>query len=239
MSRDLRFLTEDGPDTYCQSGCESHPATDIGCFVEGTPVWTDLGLVPIEQLEPGHMVLSRAEATGAQQYKRVLNTFVHEDKEIWHLSYYDPRREDMGYLYATANHPFWMQDAGWVALEDLEPGQNMEFSDGTVAVVYKCDALYRTSEPNIGFVTTSFADKYFGFCVDLAHGFRCLSSDGDDLMHHLQRDAPEMHRRVFNIEVEDFHTYYVGEDGLWVHDINGSGAHPQIDRTEGFGESVR
>jgi hypothetical protein len=25
---------------------------------------------------------------------------------------------------------------------------------------------------------------------------------------------------VYNIEVEDFHTYYVGELGLWVHNQN-------------------
>ena len=224
MRRNLRPLMAGRPETRCQLIGGSHSETDIGCFVEGTLVWTDLGLVPIEQLKPGHMVLSKPHATGAQQYKRVLNAFVHEDKEIWHLSYYDPRREDMGYLYATANHPFWVQDVGWVALEDLEPGQNLEFSDGTVAAVYKCDVLYRSAEPNIGFVTTSFADEYFGFLVDLEHGFSCLSSDGDDLLHHLQRDAPEMHRRVFNIEVEDFQTYYVGEDGLWVHNVHCSAA---------------
>ncbi|MFC5742386.1 polymorphic toxin-type HINT domain-containing protein [Dyella tabacisoli] len=224
MRQRLGLLMADEPETHYQWVREGCPETDVGCFVEGTVVWTDHGLVPIEQLKPGDMVLSQPEGTGAQQYKRVLNTFEHADKEIWHLSYYDPRREDMGYLYATANHPFWVQDVGWVALEDLEPGQNMELSDGTVAVAYKCDVLYRTAEPNIGFVTTSFADKYFGFLVDLEHGFNCLSSDGDDLLHHLQHDAPEMHRRVFNIEVEDFHTYYVGEGGLWVHNSNYSGA---------------
>jgi hypothetical protein len=30
-------------------------------------------------------------------------------------------------------------------------------------------------------------------------------------------EATNSHRRVHNIEVEDFHTYYVGEAGLWVH----------------------
>ncbi|MDO9466979.1 MAG: hypothetical protein Q7J36_06735 [Thiobacillus sp.] len=30
-----------------------------------------------------------------------------------------------------------------------------------------------------------------------------------------------MRRKVFNIEVENTHTYYVGEPGVWVHNING------------------
>ena len=34
---------------------------------------------------------------------------------------------------------------------------------------------------------------------------------------------PRLKRRVFNIEVEDFHTYYVGALGVWVHNTNCGG----------------
>jgi len=45
-------------------------------FVAGTLVHTDQGLVPIEQLKVGDMVLSKDESnTGEQAYKRVVSTF--------------------------------------------------------------------------------------------------------------------------------------------------------------------
>ena len=31
---------------------------------------------------------------------------------------------------------------------------------------------------------------------------------------------PYLKVRVYNIEVEDFHTYYVGGNGVWVHNTN-------------------
>lgn len=46
------------------------------CFVAGTLIHTDKGLVPIEQLKVGDMVLSKHESnTGEQAYKRVVRTF--------------------------------------------------------------------------------------------------------------------------------------------------------------------
>lgn len=52
-------------------------------FVAGTLIHTDKGLVPIEQLEIGDMVLSRDEHNpdGELAYKKVLNTFVSAQKQ--------------------------------------------------------------------------------------------------------------------------------------------------------------
>jgi len=35
---------------------------------------------------------------------------------------------------------------------------------------------------------------------------------------------------VYNIEVEDFHTYYVGKEGMWVHNLNCGGWASQTER---------
>ncbi|WP_341809683.1 hypothetical protein WMO32_11140 [Xanthomonas oryzae pv. oryzicola] len=37
-----------------------YPSQAGGCFIAGTPVWTDRGLVPIEQLKIGDSVLSQS-----------------------------------------------------------------------------------------------------------------------------------------------------------------------------------
>ncbi len=58
-----------------------------GCFPAGTLVWTDKGMVPIEQIKVGDKVLSQPETGGEQCYKSVINTFVHEDKILRQISY--------------------------------------------------------------------------------------------------------------------------------------------------------
>lgn len=62
-----------------------HTATSAdGCFAAGTLVHTDQGLVPIQDIKVGDMVLAKPESgEGETSYKPVLNTFVHENKELW------------------------------------------------------------------------------------------------------------------------------------------------------------
>jgi hypothetical protein len=57
-------------------------------FVAGTLVHTDKGLVPIEQIKVGDMVLSKPESgQGELAYKPVVNTFEFEDKEVWFVEF--------------------------------------------------------------------------------------------------------------------------------------------------------
>ncbi len=53
-----------------------------GCFVGGTLVHTDRGLVPIEKIRVGDMVLSQTDETGEVACKHVLKTSSFEDKEV-------------------------------------------------------------------------------------------------------------------------------------------------------------
>lgn len=43
-----------------------------------------------------------------------------------------------------------------------------------------------------------------------------------DSIERRSKGYRQLRRPVFNIEVEDDHTYFVGEDGLWVHNTSGS-----------------
>ena len=58
-------------------------------FVAGTLVHTDKGLVPIQDIKVGDLVLSKPvlskpeDGSGDIEYKPVVKTFVHEDKEMW------------------------------------------------------------------------------------------------------------------------------------------------------------
>lgn len=100
--------------------------TNNSGFVAGTLVHTDKGLIPIQNIKVGDMVLSKPEdGIGEPVYKPVLKTFIHEDKEIWlvelakNTAMIDAKGDILDYqllenskLYcsflSTANHPVWV-----------------------------------------------------------------------------------------------------------------------------------
>lgn len=101
-----------------------------GCFAAGTLVQTDQGLVPIQDIQVGDMVLTKPESgEGETSYKPVLNTFVHENKDLWlfeavkHWNNKDINGKrinselhrftsEKSELIATPNHPVWVVGRG-------------------------------------------------------------------------------------------------------------------------------
>ncbi len=86
------------------------------------------GLRPIEQINVGDAILSRAEnGIGDATYKRVLRTFEVEHKEVWYVSWEDssmlPKLRNgltsqqfldahgQSFVVTTPNHPFWVVDS--------------------------------------------------------------------------------------------------------------------------------
>ncbi len=117
-------------------------------FVAGTLVRTDKGLVPIQDIKVGDLILTRPESgIGDIEYKPVVKTFVHEDKEMWivrleknntspyRLKPGDENFDIQNYLLvdekiqaassishflATPNHPVWVVGAMENPQEDIE-----------------------------------------------------------------------------------------------------------------------
>src|SRR4051812_14160847 len=109
------------------------------CFPGGTLVHTDVGLVPIEQIKIGDLVLSQPEMTGAIEYKPVLRTFSHQDETILAFSYVvDCEGGHSFMLYPTGNHPFWVVDEGWRRADLLGSGARLLLSDSRTAIVLSC-----------------------------------------------------------------------------------------------------
>ncbi|MBV8465857.1 MAG: hypothetical protein JO218_07900 [Burkholderiales bacterium] len=215
---------------------------DVG-FVAGTPVWTDKGLAPIEQLKVGDVVLSKSDVTGAVAHKRVTRTFVTQDKEIFATqlsSGHDRDGESVTYydlFFVTREHPVWAVGAGWTSI--VEASNSIElnalelrdggkcYADKTIWPVFVAD-----SDPNVGVVLLDrgfdemSVPVVFDSSTAVEPGFFNLRFNGatpmftDDTQHlsELCTDDYRSYRTtVYNIEVEDFHTYFVGEIGLWAH----------------------
>ena len=141
------------------------------CFTGDTEVYTSDGLVCIEEISVGDEVLAYDYETGETELKEVLNVWVKETDEILHVSTSDGETID-----TTTNHPFYVEEKGWVAAGDLEIG----------------DILCTVDSDKIE-VTDTELEKL---------------------------DEPIL---VYNLDVADFDTYFVGEYGVLVHNYNPNG----------------
>lgn len=195
------------------------------CFPKGTLVHTQNGLVPIEQIKVGDMVLSKHESgEGEQAYKPVTRVFEHGPTRVIKLSYLEDVEKPSfgGRVFTTLNHPFWVDGKGWTEARLLK------FWDGKASIpTYSGQAvrsagigrIAATSKPGIGWMAMG-ADVIddFGFEWDFDNnvlvGSRVYAEEDASF-----EDNP-MQVPVWNLEVADFHTYYVGKHGLWVHNKN-------------------
>ena len=139
------------------------------CFTGDTEVYTSDGLVCIEDVQVGDEVWAYNSETGETELKEVLNVWVKETDEILHVSTSDGETID-----TTTNHPFYVEEKGWVAAGDLDVGDILITADGSKVEVTDLE-LEKLAEP----IT------------------------------------------VYNLEVADFHTYFVGEYGVLVHNYIG------------------
>jgi RHS repeat-associated protein len=138
-----------------------------GCFTAGTLVMTADGLLPIEDIEVGDLVLAWDEETGRVEMRAVTDLIRPEPRLIWRLEARDADGETEVFE-VTDDHPWFVKGVGWVETKDLRAGQ-----------------------------TLTTADKR-----------------GMTISEVAPTDRAE---RIFNLTVEGFHTFLVGEDGAVVH----------------------
>lgn len=98
------------------------------CFAAGTPVHTRQGLVPIERLQPGDLVLSQDPPTGALSYEPVLTLHRNPPSDTLAVTVGDET------IVASTYHRFWQPGRGWVMARDLNLGTVLRAIRGTVPV---------------------------------------------------------------------------------------------------------
>lgn len=204
---------------------EATPAS----FPKGTLVHTQNGLVPIEQIKVGDLVLSKHESgEGEQAYKPVTRVFEHAPTKVVKVSYVEDTEKPTygGTVFSTLEHPFWVDGVGWTAaryLGGLPELASVPLHNTKRVCIQGVRHVVAISRPNIAWVCSS------GNIIDeigIEWDFETNTLHQEDV--YLEEDLryPEsfhddpMKVPVWNLEVEDFHTYYVGKDGLWVHNKN-------------------
>jgi len=157
-------------------GAEATGAAPKCCFVAGTLVATKEGLMPIESIKVGDLVLSEQEDSGKLAYKSVIAVAPAHNREIYELTV--QRVDDGGKAVpetfkTTFDHP-WRSNDKWIKTADLKKGSLLQLASGKKVAV--------TSVINTG-------DQ----------------------------------KPTYNLEIADFHTYFVGEDRVLVHNGMGCG----------------
>jgi len=152
----------------------------IGGFVAGTLVHTSKGLVPIQAIKLGDLVLSRPENGGETAFKRVIRTFSTADQSVLQLNIYKlpveipstydadsyeidflgdwlPSEAEIEPVFCTANHPFWVENRGWTPVDEVGFLSVLHLIDGrTLSMVRATSHVYKTIDPNIVWITEDF-----------------------------------------------------------------------------------
>ena len=98
------------------------------CLVPGTLVQTATGLVPIEKIQVGDLVVSQDVETAELTLKPVLLTTIRPPKSTIKITAGGDTIE------ATGGHLWWVSGHGWVKTRDLKPGMMLHTATGTSEV---------------------------------------------------------------------------------------------------------
>lgn len=153
------------------------------CFTAGTLIETSEGYKAVEQFTGGELVWARNDVTLEYGYRPVIATKVTAEQVIFEVVIQNKAGQTET-LETTAEHPFWINNFGWLKASLLQSGMTL------------------------------------------------LDRNNEELTIVSQVLIPNKVETVYNIEVEGFHTYHVGELGTWVHNANCCEIKQNIQRIE-------
>ena len=138
-------------------------------------------------------------------------------------NYFPDWIKDMG--YTSMGH--WLESKGWTSLQHLKFTDELEMADGELAVAAGTSLLYRTYEEGIAGYKFEPRDFDLIGTIDLRNGQSGEFDSGTSpqvsqgYMGDNEDDFEFFKATVYNLEVEDCHSYYVGTRGIWVHNTSG------------------
>ncbi len=138
------------------------------CFVAGTLVRTPEGEQPIEEIRAGDKVWARNLATGLDELHLVVETFVRQARTLYHLTIAG------GVVTTTDEHPFMVQNMGWILARDLRPGDILVTLEGTVTLD-RVEVEHRAEGD---------AETVYNFHVHTHHNYYVHASDIPILVHN-------------------------------------------------------
>ena len=99
------------------------------CFVAGTQISTEEGVIAIDDICVGMKVYAHDPETGETALKEVVNTFVRESGELVHITVNGEE------ITTTPTHPFYVPQKGWTDAIRLRAGDRLQLLNGEYVVV--------------------------------------------------------------------------------------------------------
>ena len=93
------------------------------CFAAGTLIYTEDSMKPIETLKEDEKVYSYNFDTQSLELKPIIKSFKREVDRIYHIEIGKEK------ISATTEHPFYVDNKGWVKVKDLKIGDRVKSSN--------------------------------------------------------------------------------------------------------------
>ncbi len=199
-------------------------ATRALCFLAGTLIHTDRGIVPIEEIKSGDTVLSYNEANGALEYREVVRLFRNTaDAYLGVHIEGEPQT-----LQVTLGHPFYVHrnrsdlsadEGDWVAAESLKMGDLLRDSAGEWKPIIAIERLTET-RATFNFEVEGNHSYFVGLggwlvhndCTDIALGLQTQVGGGRVI--RIQQFLPNGQAAPLNAG-----SMYPGSPGFFYHDV--------------------
>ncbi|MFF8773065.1 polymorphic toxin-type HINT domain-containing protein, partial [Kitasatospora sp. NPDC015120] len=152
-------------NVFRRSGCNS--------FAPDTPVLMgDGSYLPIDEIEVGDYVSATDPKTGKTEPQPVLAVIIGYATK--HMVEVRTEGDDAAPgIEATASHPFWTEEDGWVDAADLQPGDHLRSPDGSTPVV--------SAVLDLGEVADQLV---YNLNVGNTHTYTILDGTGHDVLVH-------------------------------------------------------
>lgn len=186
----------------------------FGSLAAGTRVHTDKGLVAIEALGDGDLVLSAIEGHDSPIYRRVAKTHVYQGVTLQQVSYL--LEGTMIGVCVADNLLFCVRDVGWVRAGSLNP-PNVQFvlKDGRLARCVENDAIRTTNKPCHGWVPNMRGSE-LGTELDFTGQMNAVRSN----VRWKRSKEPTADWRLklttYGVQVEGDAPYFIGRAGIMV-----------------------
>ena len=144
-------------------------------------------------------------------------------------------------LGVTANHPFWLvgqtswhgsiedyvpfSQPRWVRVDQIPPFGVVTDHNGNLHVVNIARPFYKMEDSSLAWLQGGLTDKDwrtepYGDVFDL-YTKEFYYEDFKEISFNVPNGYLDEYKpyldTVYNVEVEDYHTYFVGLTGMWVH----------------------
>ena len=179
-------------------------------FITGTLIHTANGLIPIEAIQVGDLLLSSADTSAVPALSRVIGNVRLDAQQAWVVTYFLGDETTPRYMVCAGGQPFWTEQEGWTRADLLCDGAPLITTVETAYAVW-ANLLFETSLDGVAW--THYDDGTFrGPAVDMRNGRLQFTEDS----HAPASVGGYLAASLYRIELAERHNYFVGEPGLLV-----------------------